>query len=872
MGADSQNVCMVIADPLRQQWLYALLSRYYQVQTGLPAHDAQTDIDLYLFDEPALSQELARVQGWRDNIQPDSPSVLLICDKNKESVPAQLQGLVDEIMPADSDGERMREHINQWLHLRSSALSWVQSSQSKTKKVTVNGHPTTGLQCPVAPSIEYSLGKSIDLPDQIKSQLMSLLFETSSQGMFICNAAGCLITANPAFAAIVGYELAELEGAAPDFLLPKRGQGDYFGAFFQYVFEQKGWDGELSGRRKDGDIFPLWLTMRFLPDIQDGETVNSGFSIGIITDLSVNRMLEDSVLQLSRTDSLSELNRVLLEERLSLELRYAERHQQQVAVFYINLRRFRLINDRFGYAVGDWVLMEQLQRLRNLVGNQGFACRLFANNYVVVMSRLDDLVPAQKLAEDIRQQLGQPLLYDSKEVLCHPVIGFSAYPQHGVSSAELIRNADIAMDWCRRDMTCQIQLFSYSQQTNVQQKLNLERELRQALLNNEFFLEYQPQIHVETGVVHSVEALIRWNSPRGRVGPKDFIPFAEECDLIAPISLWVLQEACRQGAEWLMKGINLTIAVNLSAMHFQTDVLVEQVARTLKESGFPANRLELEVTESCIMADVNSSISTLHALKKLGVSLSVDDFGTGYSSLSYLKLFPLDKLKIDQSFVRDLADSNSDAVIVRAIVALGHAMGLTVIAEGVETEHQEALLRSWHCDELQGYRFARPCGASELPAVVVELSRNSSHVDLKKKENEQRILLLVDDEPSIINALRRTLRSNDYKIITANSAAEALDQLAHHDVDVIVSDNRMPMVSGLELLRQVKQRYPNVIRIMLSGYSDFNSLSTAVNSGEIFRFLSKPWEDAQLKDAVREGFMRADSQRLVSIVSHQEPL
>ena len=244
--------------------------------------------------------------------------------------------------------------------------------------------------------------------------------------------------------------------------------------------------------------------------------------------------------------------------------------------------------------------------------------------------------------------------------------------------------------------------------------------------------------------------------------------------------------------------------------------------------------------------------------------MSVDDFGTGYSSLSYLKLFPLDKLKIDQSFVSDLPMSNSDAVIIRAIIALGHAMGLTIVAEGVETQEQYALLRSWHCDSMQGFLFTPSVSATELPGIARRITSKVPEGQAAPAKEQKHVLLLVDDEPSILSALRRTLRSGDYLIVTANDAAEALDALARHDVGVIVTDNRMPGVSGIELLRQVKQRYPHIIRIMLSGYADFTSLSSAINSGEIFRFLSKPWEDEQLKTAVRDGFIKFDDQHLIN--------
>lgn len=869
MAVENPCVVMMIADESQQQWLYALLSRYYHVLTSLPDDGDIQRADLYLLDEGALAEHQAWLNVWRQPVQPDSPSVLLFSNNTQLKLAAEFESLIDEVLPADIDAEQLREHINQWLHLRESVQIWQRASISHQTLQQPLIHPAPGLNSPVPQtSAEIKDLPDAELPPGLTEKLMTLLFETSSQGMFVCDMEGRLIMVNPAFATIVGYAREELQGVKPDFLIPLRGNDQYYREFRHQVYKQNGWDGELSGRRKDGDIFPLWLTLRFLPsqpELING--VKEGYYIGIITDLSVSRMLEDSVLQLSRTDSLSELNRVLLEDRLSMAIRQAERQQQMVAVLYINLRHFRMVNDRFGYAIGDWVLMAQLQRLRNLVGNRGLVCRLFANNYVVVVSGLDDLSPVQVLAEQIVEQLSQPLFYDNKEIISQPAIGISDYPPHGQTAVDLIHHADTAMDWCRRDGTCNVQLFSEHLHTDLQHRMELERELRQALQRNEFFLEYQPQINLQTREVKSVEALIRWNSPRGVLQPKNFISFAEECDLIIPISNWVIREACRQGAEWIKQGAQLNIAVNLSASHFQNGMLLEQIASAVNDSGFPVGMLELEVTESCIMQDVGNSITTLRALKALGVSISVDDFGTGYSSLSYLKLFPLDKLKIDQSFVCDLSGSNSDAVIVRAIIALGHAMGLTVIAEGVETQEQYALLRSWHCDEMQGFLFSRPSLPDSLPAIIKHLNNQTSEFTLSHTKETEHVLLLVDDEPSILNALRRTLRSGEYRIVIANNAEEALDALARNEVGVIITDNRMPGVSGIELLRQVKQRYPQITRIMLSGYSDFTSLSSAINSGEIFRFLSKPWEDDQIKAAVHEGFMKFDDQHLLNKIS-----
>ena len=676
--------------------------------------------------------------------------------------------------------------------------------------------------------------------------------------MFICDVQGLLRWVNPAFCALCGYTPQELIGRPSCLLLPLFMQGDSYEEFRLRIRQWRGWEGELNGRNKAGESFPFWLTLQYLPGSeQEDPDALSGFYTGIVTDLRTSRQLEECVLHLSRTGSLSELNRVLVEERLTQDIRQAERSGQIVAVLHVDLRRFRSLNEKFGYAVGDWLLMSQLQRLQALVGDRGLASRLAANHYAVILPRLDDLNLALELAQQIVDQLSLPLQYENKEIICPPVVGISDFPEQGRTALELMSNADTAVDWCRTHNNILIQRFSPELALWLRQQTDLLQALRHALAHDELFLEYQPQLSMRTGKVTGVEALIRWRTPERIIPPKEFIPLAEEGGLIVAISDWVLKTACQQAATWLSLGLELNMAVNLSAVHFQHGLLVEQVAECLASTGLPAERLDLEVTEGCIMADVNQAVATLKRLKQLGVMLSVDDFGTGYSSLSYLKLFPIDKLKIDQSFIADLLSSNDDAVIVRAIIALGHAMGLSVIAEGVETQEQYAYLRLLHCDEVQGFLRGRPTPASQLPALVAQISSTQDQSTVQEGASS-RTLLLVDDEPSILSALRRTLRSSGYQIMTAATAEAALDCMAHYQVGVIVSDNRMPGVTGLELLRQIKARYPQTVRVMLSGYADLEALSLAVNAGEIFRFISKPWEEGELKVAINDAFDKYD--------------
>ncbi|MGL4205634.1 MAG: EAL domain-containing protein [Aeromonadaceae bacterium] len=826
-----------------------MLERSCRVVNGSTSNWPVT-ANLYLFDAAAVAELTPWLQAQRQTLSPDSPPVILIQQERDESSPIETSSLVDAQLSAQLSGEQLREELLHWLHLQASAKLWQAASSSTTPPQAV----------PVPSQGESGSTPPLSLPPLPQRELLAMLFDSLSQGLFLCDRQGMLLAVNEPFCQLMGYRSEELIGQTAEMLLPRSAQGELAADFRRRVYEQGRWEGELSACRKEGAIFPLWLQVRYLPAEEERTERAQGYFLGLTTDLRASRQLEECVLQLSRTDSLSELNRILLEERLALDIRQAELTHTKVALIRVHLSRFRALNEQYGRAIGDWVLMTQMQRLQSLVGAEGLVSRLAASEYAIILPRLAAIEPALALAEEIVAQLSVPLQYDKREILSLPQLGLSDYPELGSNASELLQQAELALDWCRQQTPLALQRFNLALSAKLRKQHETEQALRNALLNNEFFLVYQPQLDMKHHCIVGVEALIRWRQPDRIVPPAEFIPLAEKSGLIVPISNWVLKTACQQAAEWVQQGLDLHMAVNLSALHFQHVLLVEQVEQWLRESGLPPERLELEVTESCIMTDVESAIAKLQALKELGVTLSVDDFGTGYSSLSYLKLFPLNKLKIDQSFIRDFLLSNSDAVIVRAIIALGHAMGLTVIAEGVETLEQYRYLRTLHCNELQGFFFARP----QLPEFIPELLRKdfTGELGLSPADGitEVPVLLLVDDEALILSALKRTLRSNSYRIITAHTAAQALNELAHHKVGVIISDSRLPDAAGIELLRQVKERYPHITRIMLSGYADMTALSAAINGGEIFRFIGKPWDDGEIQEAVQAGLQKFDEQ------------
>jgi len=386
------------------------------------------------------------------------------------------------------------------------------------------------------------------------------------------------------------------------------------------------------------------------------------------------------------------------------------------------------------------------------------------------------------------------------------------------------------------------------------EKVTLERELLEAIEAGQFVLHYQPKVELSTGQIIGSEALLRWQHPqRGLLMPGQFLAVAEDSDAILDIGEWVLRAGCAQTAKWHDAGLPaISLSVNLSARQFRDDALQQRVADVLRDTGLRPLSLELELTEKIVMHDAARFVERLDALKVLGVKISLDDFGTGYSNLSYLKRFPLDRLKVDQSFIRDVTSSPDDAAIVRAVISLGHSLGLDIVAEGVETEAQVEWLRRERCEQIQGYVFSRPVPASQFELML--RSRKGLPARAATAPGEAKTLLIVDDEPAILASLVRLLRRDGYRILTAQSAREALDLLALNVVQVIISDHRMPVITGAEFFGKVKTLYPDTVRILFSGYIEIEALTEAVNRGAVYRFLLKPWDDETLRESIRQAF------------------
>lgn len=661
---------------------------------------------------------------------------------------------------------------------------------------------------------------------------------------------------NPAFERITGYTAAEALGRNARFLLGHDTDQIGIEELRCALRERRPAKVVLRNYRKDGSQF--WNELSLAP--VQGEASPVRHFISIINDITERKSYESQLEYQAGHDALTGLaNRNLLTDRLEQAIARAKRTKSLVAVFLLDLDRFKLVNDGLGHDVGDALLKIVSQRLTASVRSVDTVARLGGDEFVVVMTDLDSEHDAAPTARKLLKQVSLPTTVAEREMVATASLGIALYPKDAEHASALLRNADVAMYRAKDLGRNSMQFYTPALNATTLARLELDTALRRALERDEFILYYQPKVELQHGQVIGAEALIRWRHPLlGMVSPGDFIPLAEETGLIGAIGEWVLDHAVAQIKTWQSEGLpNICLAVNLSARQFQQENLAKVVAQALRLHDVDAQYLELEVTESAVMQDPEKTVASLRELKRIGVRLALDDFGTGYSSLNYLKRFPIDTLKIDQSFVRDITTDPDDAAIALTIISLAHSLRRRVVAEGVETEAQLSILRRHRCDEMQGFYFSRPLPADAFASLMRE--GRSLSLGTPAEAGESRTLLLLDDEPHILSALTRLLRRDGYRILTATSAAEALELLALNEAQVIVSDQRMPEMSGTEFFGRVKEMYPNTIRIVLSGYTELRSITDAINHGAIYKFLTKPWEDDLLRENIREAFLHCET-------------
>lgn len=622
------------------------------------------------------------------------------------------------------------------------------------------------------------------------------------------------------------------------------------------VVQQTPLEIEYRLRRADGEY--RWMLGSGHP-YQDME---GGFA-GILTsshDITERKHIADQLERLASIDNLTGLpNRNLLNDRLGQALAFARRQQCVAAVMFLDIDRFKNINDSLGHDIGDRLLTAAADRLRACLRDGDTVARLGGDEFVVVLPDAGNEDGITAVADKLLGALATPFHISEHELFVSGSLGISLYPRDGTDAQTLLKNADTAMYRAKDEGRNNHQFYAAEMNARTLEHLSMENSLRRAMERNEFLLHYQPQVNLATGQTVGMEALVRWQHPEwGLVSPARFIPLAEETGLIVPIGEWVLRTACAQMKSWEAQGLPLLrVAVNLSARQFRQLDMANVVADALASTGLDARHLDLELTESMLMQDPDRVIVIMERLKAMGLRIALDDFGTGFSSLSYLKRFPIDEIKIDQGFVRGITQSPEDASIVRAIIAIADSLGLGVVAEGVETKGQHHYLRRHGCERMQGYLFSRPVPADEFATLLADNRRLSIDGD----EPGQRTLLIVDDEPGIVSALKRSMRRDGYRILVAADGTRALELLAEHDVQVIISDQRMPGMSGNEFFGRVKELHPDTMRIMLSGYTEVRTVTEAVNLGAIHKFVAKPWDDDELREHVREAFWRHETTR-----------
>ncbi|GEM_PF-122284 len=699
-----------------------------------------------------------------------------------------------------------------------------------------------------------------------KMRIQERAIESSVNAILITDATrpgNPLIYANPAFERITGYSQEEALGRNCNFLQNDDRDQPGLEVLRQALRDQHEGRAVLRNYRKDGSMF--WNELLIAP-VRDEAGKVTHF-VGVQNDVTERMSYESQLEHQANYDMLTGLpNRNLLQDRLGQTLAYVRRHERELALLFIDLDHFKNINDSLGHEAGDRLLKLVAVRLAGCVREVDTVSRQGGDEFVVILPDVAEEEDVTPVTRKILHAMSEPFDVDGHELFVTCSIGIALYPKDGEDGQTLLKNADAALYRAKDLGRNNAQFYAAEMNLKALERLMLENGLRHALERREFLLHYQPQVDLRSGEIIGMEALVRWqHSELGLVSPSRFIPVTEESGLIVQLGEWVLRTACAQNKAWQRAGLkSISVAVNLSARQFRQPNLVEVVAGILRETGLDPAYLELEVTESLVMQNVEVTIATLGSLKAMGIKLSIDDFGTGYSSLSYLKRFPIDTLKIDQSFVRDITTDPDDAAIAKTIISMAHDLQLKVIAEGVETEAQKSFLQLRRCDEMQGYFFSKPLPAEDFEVLLRE--RRCLQVADSAAALGQRTLLLLDDEENILASLTRLLSREGYKILSATSAASAFELLAGHQVGVVISDQRMPEMSGVEFLHRVKQIYPDAVRMVLSGYADLKSVTDAINEGAVYKFLTKPWDDKLLRANIREAFqhyeLTQDNQRL----------
>ena len=694
-------------------------------------------------------------------------------------------------------------------------------------------------------------------------RLLMRAIQSSRNGVVISDARlpdAPVIFVNPAFEEITGYRMVEVIGRNCRFLQGDETDQPELHELRKALREGRDCEVVLRNYRKDGTVF--WNQLAISP-VRDGDGVVTHL-VGIVSDVTERRRHEAELAYLANRDPVTGLPLYLaIEDHIRGALARAQADGSTVALFCIDLDRFNSINDTLGHGIGDQALRAAAERLRECVGEHGRLARLAGDEFVAVMPMGGDAFDALMFGEKLRAALDPVVRIAPYTLHLSCTVGFALFPEHASSVGSLLNRAEMAMNRGKRRGRNTVVAFLPEFADELRDRIALGSRLREAIEHEELTLDYQPQVSGLDGRIVMLEALVRWQSPdRGLIMPARFIRVAEDSGLIVPLGRWVLERACRQLRAWHEGGFDdVGVAINVSAHQLLRESFADDVGEMLHRFGLRPDAIELELTESALMENVERVLGTLKALKTIGVRLTLDDFGTGYSSLNYLRRLPIDKLKIDRSFLAEVSSGSRDAAIARALIAMGHQLQLQVLAEGVENEDQLGYLRRNHCDQFQGNLLSGAVAADDVERLLRQRYLRPESFEATRPD---RVLLVVDDEENVLRSLVRLFRRDGYRVLTAGNADEAFALLARNHVQVILSDQRMPGTSGTEFLGKVKDLYPDTVRLVLSGYTDLATVTEAINRGAIYRFLTKPWNESELREHIREAFRKHEEAALAN--------
>ncbi len=543
------------------------------------------------------------------------------------------------------------------------------------------------------------------------------VLRSMSEAVSVVDAGFDFVTVNPAFSRITGFAAEDVIGRNARMLDSRQHDAAFYDHIRRELVRNRRWSGEMWQRRNDGEEFLCAIEAAAVAS-DDGAPLY----VTVLNDITQQKRAEQELRYLASFDTLTDLpNRALLSERLSRAIVRARRERGRIAVLFLDLDRFKDINDSFGHATGDRLLRAVARRLQETVGPHQTVARLSGDEFTIVLENIETAQDAEQVARDIIAAFEAPLLPDrGHEITMSPSIGISLYPEHGQTPTELLKRADTAMYQAKNAGRRTFMRYDEVMDASTRERALLSNALRKVLDRGELRLAFQPRLDLARSRIGGVEALLRWHSDEhGEIAPDDFIPLAEESGLILEIGDWVLREACRVMQRWRQQGISdLRVSVNVSMLQLNRGDFPDVVRHVLEDTGMPASALELELTESVLMADAEQNARHLRALRALGVSLAIDDFGTGYSSLAYLRRLPIQTIKIDKSFVDGVPENAEDAAIAGTVISMGHSLGLKVVAEGVENEAQATFLAEQQCDEVQGFWLSPPLDAQATLALI----------------------------------------------------------------------------------------------------------------------------------------------------------